>query len=207
MNKTNRAQQGFSLLETIVVMGIMMALVSFAMIQSFGSLESYRANAAMDVITSQLRVARQLAISQRRNVLITFNTSSTSPSITYAVQPNPGDVTTPSPVTLPIAQQVSFTGVSGEMDTPMGFGTCSTYGVCIGPPNNPVSGGPPAGMYFTSIGQLTDATLVNPLNGTVFMAVPNQLSTARAVTIMGATGRVRSYSFVGGSTSQTAWTE
>lgn len=200
MKKASRAQQGFSLIETVVVMGIMMALASFAMIQSFGTMENYRANAAMDVIISQLRVARQLAISQRRNVKVSFNTSSTPPSITYAVQPNPGDTYTPPLVTVPIAQQVGFIGVTGETDTPMGFGTCGSFGVCIAN----TTGGPPAGMYYTSVGQFTDATLVNPINGTIFLAVSGQASTARAVTIMGATGRVRSYTYGGGAGT---WTE
>jgi type II secretory pathway pseudopilin PulG len=201
MKKTNRGQQGFSLLETMVVAGIMLALVSFAMIQSFGSMQSYRANAAMDAVMGQLRVARQLAISQRRNVKITFNTTVSPLSVTYQVVPNPGDTYAPPAFTVPLPPQVTFGSVAGEIDTPMGFGTCSgAYGVCIAH----VSGGPPS-MYYTSVGTFTDATFVNPLNGTVFLAIPNAPSTARAISIMGSTGRIRSYSFLNGSAP--SWTE
>ena len=185
----------------MVVAGIMLALVSFAMIQSFGSMENYRANAAMDVVLGQLRVARQLAISQRRNVKITFNTGASPLSVTYQVMPNPGDTYVPTAVTIPLPPQITFGSVAGEIDTPMGFGTCSgAYGVCIAN----VSGGP-ASMYYTSVGTFTDATYVNPLNGTIFIAIPNQPSTARAVTIMGSTGRVRSYNFLNGTAP--SWTE
>jgi len=59
-------------------------------------------------------------------------------------------------------------------------------------------------MQFTSTGQFTDATGVAPLNGTVFIGVPSQVRTARAVTVMGSTGRVRPYTYVGGTT---IWTE
>lgn len=185
----------------MVVAGIMFGLVSFAMIQSFGSMESYRANSAMDVVLGQLRVARQLAISQRRNVKITFNTSASPLSVTYQVMPNPGDTYTPTAFTVPLPPQVTFGSVAGEIDTPMGFGTCSgAFGVCI------AGGGPPfPPMYYTSVGTFTDATYVNPLNGTIFMAIPGQASTARAVTIMGSTGRVRSYSFLNGTPG--SWTE
>ena len=69
-----RRQQGFSLLETLIVIAVMSILAGITMIKSFGSMESYRANAALDVIASQLRVARQIAISQRRNVKVTLNT-------------------------------------------------------------------------------------------------------------------------------------
>jgi prepilin-type N-terminal cleavage/methylation domain-containing protein len=203
MRKIHRGEQGFSLMESVIVIGIILIMLALAVAQSFGSMESYRANAAMDTIVAQLRVARQLAISQRRNVTLSFNIASSPQTITYQVVANPGDTVVPTPVTVPISTQVNFTGIAGEPDTPMAFGTCAgTYGVCIAG----VSGGPPI-MEFTSLGQFTDATLVNTLNGTIFMAIPSQIASARAVTIMGSTGRVRSYTYVGGSTTSTAWTE
>lgn len=196
MRKAKRGQNGFSLLEMLVVVGIMMTLLAFAIIQSFGSMESYRANAAMDMVISQLRVARQLAISQRRNVRITFSTASSPQTITYTVMPDPGDTVTPTPVTVPIPNIVKFSGFTGEPDTPMLFGTCGgNFGICVAG----VSGGPP-GMYFNAVGQFTDNTYVNTLNGTVFMVIPNMPATARAVTIMGSTGRVRPYNYIGSST-------
>jgi type II secretory pathway pseudopilin PulG len=203
MRKIRRGEQGFSMVESVIVIGIILIMLALAVAQSFGSIESYRANASMDTIVSQLRVARQLAISQRRNVTVSFSTATTPQTITYQVVANPGDTVVPTPVTVPISALVNFTGVSGEPDTPMAFGTCSgAYGVCIAN----VSGGPPV-MEFTSVGQFTDNTGVNTLNGTVFMALPGQVTTARAVTVMGSTGRVRSYTYVGGSTTSTAWIE
>jgi type II secretory pathway pseudopilin PulG len=191
------------MVESVIVIGIILIMLALAVAQSFGSIESYRANASMDTIVSQLRVARQLAISQRRNVTVSFSTSTSPQTITYKVVANPGDTVVPTAVTVPISSLVNFTGVSGEPDTPMAFGTCSgAYGVCIAN----VSGGPPV-MEFTSVGQFTDNTGVNTLNGTVFMALPGQVTTARAVTVMGSTGRVRSYTYVGGSTTSTAWIE
>lgn len=200
MRKINRREQGFSLIETMIVLGIMMIMATLAIIQSFGSMESYRVNSAMDTVVSQLRVARQLAISQRRIVTVTFQTATNPPSITYAVVPNAGDTYTPAPVTMKMAPIVTYGGVAGEPDTPMAFGTCSgAYGVCVAN----VSGGPVT-MQFTSNGQFTDGTGVNTLNGTIFLVIPGELFTARAVTILGATGRVRSYSYIGGTTK---WTE
>ena len=79
MNHKNRNEQGFSLLEGLIVLGIMFILASITIFKSFGTMSSYQANSAMDIVRSQLRVARQLAISQRRDVQISFNTSATSP--------------------------------------------------------------------------------------------------------------------------------
>ena len=202
-----RREAGFSLLEALIVVAVMLVLAGFAIIQSFGSMQSYRANAAMDTIISQLRVARQMAISQRRNVQITFSTGSSPQSITYTVRADPGDTIVPAPVTVPLNPMVMFTSVPSETDTPMQFGTCGgAFGVCIGQgaQGASVSNGPPSGMFFTSTGQFTDSTFNSPMNGTVFLAIQGEVPTARAVTIMGGTGRIRSYTWVGGSTS---WTE
>jgi hypothetical protein len=171
-------------------------LMGMAVIQSFGSLESYRATSAMDVVTSQLRVARQLAISQRRDVQVTFNLAASPQTISYQIQPGfAGDFTGPL-VTIPLPQSTQFTQEAGVPDTPMGFGTCAgASGVCIAN----VSGGPPF-MEFTSTGQFTDNTGINVLNGTIFVGINKQVTTARAVTIMGGTGRVREYTYIGGTT-------
>jgi len=195
MRKTNRKEAGFSLMESVIVIGIMMVLMGMAVVRSFGSLESYKANSAMDVITSQLRVARQLAISQRRDVQISFNLAASPPTISYQIQPGfAGDFTGPL-VAIPLPQQTLFTQEPGVPDTPMGFGTCAgASGVCIAN----VAGGPPI-MEFTSTGQFTDSTGINVLNGTVFVGLLNQPGTARAVTVMGGTGRVREYNYEGGS--------
>lgn len=204
MSHKNRNEQGFSLLEGLIVLGIMFILASITIFKSFGTMSSYQANAAMDIVRSQLRVARQLAISQRRDVQITFNTSAVTPSISYQVMAGTYTGSTEADktkVTMPLPSKIQFTSESGESDTPMGFGTCSgNFGVCIAG----LSGGP-AYMEFNSQGQFTDNTKVNVLNGTIFLGVPNQPATARAVTIMGGTGRVRSYSYVGAGTYQ--WTE
>ncbi|MGB2676182.1 MAG: type II secretion system protein [Candidatus Acidiferrum sp.] len=203
MSHKNRNERGFTLLETLIVMGIMFILASITIFKSFGTMSSYQANSAMDIARSQLRVARQLAISQRRDVQITFNTSATAPSITYQVLAGTYIGSTEvnkTAVTMPLPTKVQFTSEAGESDTPMAFGTCAgNYGVCIAG----VSGGP-VYMEFNSQGQFTDNTKVNVLNGTIFLGIPSQPATARAVTIMGGTGRVRSYSFIGGTP---AWTE
>jgi prepilin-type N-terminal cleavage/methylation domain-containing protein len=208
MRHTSRLQQGFSLLEAMVALAIMLIVTAFAMVQSFGSVESYRVNSAMDIVISQLRVARQLAISQRRFVTVSFTTATYPQKITYQILPGYGtnlannDAYAPPAVVVPLPPQVSFTQVAGVPDTPMGLGTCSGVGICIGGVGNPTTT-----MEFTSLGQFTDSTGVTPLNGTIFLALPNQISTARAVTILGSTGRVRQYTYIKTGSTSGQWIE
>jgi prepilin-type N-terminal cleavage/methylation domain-containing protein len=193
MKKNIQRQQGFTLLETIVVIGIMCVITGIAIVQSFGSMETYKANSAMDIAVGQFRVAREIAITQRRNVQITFNQTTIPHSITYQVLPAPASTEQPgTPVTIPLPSSTQFVVEAGVPNTPMNFPLCSTNPICIGN-----VGGGPALMQFTSTGQFTDGTGINVLNGTLLIGMPSQPATARAVTIMGGTGRVRQYKYVG----------
>jgi hypothetical protein len=53
---------------------------------------------------------------------------------------------------------------------------------------------------FTTDGTLIDSN-GSPVNGTVFLSIANVPKSARAVTVLGATGRVRGYRWTG-----LAWT-
>jgi hypothetical protein len=59
-----------------------------------------------------------------------------------------------------------------------------------------LDGGPTSGMMFQSDGTFTDGN-GNPISGTLFIGVPRLPSTARAVTILGNTGRIKAYRSVG----------
>jgi type II secretory pathway pseudopilin PulG len=212
MKKTKRNEQGFSLIETVIVIGMMMTIAGIAIYQSFGSMESYTANSALDVVAGQLRVARQVAISQRRPVQVTITPISADhglSTISYTTivtglggALNPSNVGGVSPSnTVPLPRETKLMLETGVPDTPMNFGLCGP--VCIGN----VNGGPPT-MYFSPTGQFSqDPSGVTPLNGTIFIGLPNQMGTARAVTIMGSTGRVRPYTYIPDTASTGHWTE
>jgi prepilin-type N-terminal cleavage/methylation domain-containing protein len=193
MKKNVKRQLGFSLLETMIVIGIMCVIAGIAVVQSFGSMETYKANSAMDIVVGQLRVAREVAITQRRSVQITFNQATIPHSLTYQQLPAPGSTEQPGvAVTIPLPTVTQFTSETGVPNTPMNFPICSTNPICIGN-----VGGGPALMQFTSTGQFTDGTGITLLNGNIFIGVPGMPATARAVTIMGGTGRVRQYIYRG----------
>ena len=197
MRRIRNQENGFSLLEAVVVIGLMMVMMAFAIFKSTSMMPNYKADSAQDVVVSTLRQARQTAITQRRDVEVwidqTFSGTDQVQHIKYQVVAISGDQPQPLvSVGLPRGSQMVLE--PGVPDTPMGFG--NNAAVYIGN----VGGGPPV-MKFRSTGAYTDP-VYSPLNGTIFIGVPSQAFTARAVTIMGGTGRVRPYTWSG-----TTWIE
>lgn len=183
MNRLNKAEKGFSLLELMIVVGVTLVGLAVAVIQTSSLVPSLRANSAMDQVFSQFRALRDTAITQRRQVQVEFagNDQITSTEI---------EPVGSSPVTtITLGGGAQFILFGGIPDTPMAFG--NNAAVYIGG----VSGGPPV-MSFTTTGAFVDGN-GNPLNGTVFLGISGQPNTARAVTVLGATGRVRQYHWDG----------
>jgi hypothetical protein len=75
--------------------------------------------------------------------------------------------------------------LNGIPDTPDTFGA-----------GRAVNFGGPTTVWFLADGSLSDANNV-PVSGTVFLGIPNQVLTARAVTVLGPTGRIQSYRWDG----------
>jgi type II secretory pathway pseudopilin PulG len=207
--RLKRSQAGFSLVEVIIVVFIIFVLSGMAIILTQGTLQSYKANAARDGVVSQIRLARELAISKRRNVRIDF----TPPNqIQTTVQYRGGETAglPIAPVYLNDADQGVNTGAQfyvfpGLPDTPMGFGNTSPIVL-----QQPAGGGAWAVMFTTSgalvgTSALSGLDLIgnsNPVNASIFLGIPGNSGSARAITILGATGRVRTYSWDG-----TQWRE
>jgi prepilin-type N-terminal cleavage/methylation domain-containing protein len=189
MKKVRSRQSGFTMVELIIVVGIIGVLAGVAIFNLMAILPGFRANQAMNQVFSQLRAARELAISQRREVQIQFVGTNT-------MQFTELELVGANKVFPPISWEggSTYTFIAATGDTPMAFGTCGA--ICF----ENISGGPPT-MKFTPSGTLVDGgnTL---LNGTVFLGVPGNVATARAVTVLGATGRVRQYHWDG-----TTWQE
>ena len=184
-------ESGFSLVETVVVLGIIAITLGFAVIGTTSSLPGYKSDAAMDQVVSQLRSARLRAISQRHEVQVQFS-GDHQLIITDIVLKGAA----PAPVTVDFEGGAKFVLVSGVPDTLMasGGGTATT------PPISAIyfggiANGPPV-MKFTTTGAFVD-NANSFVDGTVFLAIGQNASTARAITVLGATGRIRPYHYDG----------
>ena len=72
-------QRGFSLLEVAVVLLIMTVVLSFAVFASNNVMPNYDADSALNVVQGTLRLAKQNAIAQRRDVQVWIDQSLSGP--------------------------------------------------------------------------------------------------------------------------------
>ncbi len=188
---SNPSQQGFSLLEILVAVAIISVVLVMAMLNYGNILPNYKANSAMDQLLSQMRSARERAISHRREVQVQFiGTNQLQASELWILGTPPVD----KPVSFEGgAQFIVFSSIP-DLPAPYNFGNSAP--IYFGG----LSGGPPI-MKFSTTGAFIDGgnSLVN---GTVFLGIPGKPSTARAISVLGATGRVREYHWDG-----TQWQE
>jgi len=188
---SNRSQRGFSLMEILVGFAIISIILGMTMLNYSTVLPNYKANSAMDQLLYQLRSARERAIAHRREVQVQFvGTNQLTVTEIWLVG------TAPLPTTVTFEGGAQYTVFSTVPDLPAPYNFGNTGPIYFGA----LSGGPPI-MKFSTTGAFIDGgnTL---LNGTVFMGIPGKPSTARAISVLGATGRVREYHWDG-----TQWQE
>ncbi len=196
-------ERGFSMIELCVVIAIIMILSGTALFQLGPALQAQRADTAMRQVVEQLRSARELAIANRRWVQVRFpvvvvggiseNRILITQKNSLTLGAGPDAALLPIPIQRPMTFYVFPAPVP---DTPDAFGNAGAieFGGIVN--------GPVGGMYFDSNGQLVNGTTLLPMNGTVFIGVAGKPTTARAITVMGTTGRIRGWSGNG-----TTWTQ
>lgn len=178
-------ERGYSLIEILIVLVLIGLVSSMAVPVSSLFLRESKADSASVFASTALDSARDQAVAQRRNIVLTF------------IMPNQlrldrqdinaaGVVTgTTALATYTLEAGQEFLLFPGQVDTPDGFGAGSATAF---------SGTAP--YMFTSDGSLVDSA-GDIVNGTIFMANPDQPETARAVTVFGVTGLTRSWKWRG----------
>ncbi|HET6216328.1 MAG TPA: prepilin-type N-terminal cleavage/methylation domain-containing protein [Acidobacteriaceae bacterium] len=187
--RQRRAGHGFSMVELLVAIFVIFIVSAIAIIQLGPVLQNYRSDAAMREVLDQLRQAREYSIARRQYVQVTFPVVGGQYQVVTTqrndLKPGAGAAVVLS--TVPIERPVQFL-LAGMPDTPDNFGNAAAIEF------GGNAGGPPLGMLFQSDGELVDGGTYLPVNGSVFLAAPGQPpSTARAITVLGSTGRVRAW--------------
>ncbi|HEY4709397.1 MAG TPA: prepilin-type N-terminal cleavage/methylation domain-containing protein [Candidatus Acidoferrales bacterium] len=187
-------QSGFSIIELLVVISIILIITGIAITQLKPNLQTAKIDAAMRQVLETFRQAREYSIANRRYVQITFPANNQLQLIQLnTLTPGAGGL---NPVldTVTLSPPLTFT-LDGMVDTPDGYGNSGAIEF------EGINNGPVGGMIFQSDGEFLDGATFLPINGTVYLGVTGQTSTARAVTVLGTTGRVRGWK----SNGNNAW--
>jgi type II secretory pathway pseudopilin PulG len=185
------------MVELLVVVTIILILVGSALVTMVPKVQSSRANAGMELVLGEMRRAHERAVDERRIYRVTFvppnqiqldigqvaNVASTItgtiPAFTQAQQ------------TLTLPDGIRFTCVGG---IPTGAGAVPDG---LGSGANAIdfdlgNGGGGTQIYFQPDGRALDGA--NRLNdGVIYIALPGNLYSSRAVTLFGSTGRSKGW--------------
>ena len=166
----------------VVIVGIIGAMAVYSIV---GALPNIKVNSGLNAAAGVIKSGKYLAVSQRRNYQLMFAGNN---QLWLRRLEVPAGFTDQPVVTLP--GNVTFALLPGIPDTPDGYGNCAA--VCFGATLT---------QTFQSNEMFVD-TVGAPLNGTIFLAIGVDTATQRALTISGATGRIRAYRWNGA-----AWLE
>jgi type II secretory pathway pseudopilin PulG len=173
---------GFTLLETMMVLALVMVVSGIAIPVSRNMIARSKAQSATMEMLTWFEAARNRATAERRNFEVTIN--STQRTITIQRVEYDGSKTDP-PRVRQLPENVAFVQYSGVGDTPDQFGAAS-----------PIDFDGPAPYLFTTEGMFVDGN-GDPSNGTLFIGKPGLPDTGAAMTVFGTTGLLRAWKLAG----------
>jgi prepilin-type N-terminal cleavage/methylation domain-containing protein len=192
-------RNGFSLLELVITLSIALILCAVTFISMRPMLNQGHVDSAYDTTLIALRNTRNLAITQSHEYYVNFNPAGFAPG-TIQIQYQPpavGGIAQPlqQVITYTIPVDVSFAIQPGfPTNAPDGFGTGANP-VDFG---QGIAGGPLRYVVFMPDGSSQD-NLGNFNSGVVYLTRPadvNSIYSSRAISVWGATGRIRGWRLV-----------
>lgn len=189
-------QRGFSLLEIMAVISISLILAAVTDVAMQPALKQAHVNEAYNTTLMALRRTRDAAAADMRIYEVTFTgpVAGVNGGTITVTQDIPGSpvlftATLPADVTFHIEPGIPSSPTTAPT-TPDGFGSgANTFDF------DQITGGGGNTIYFYPDGSAQDAgpNGGNPNNGVVYLGIPGQLPTCRAISLWGYTGRIRGW--------------
>ncbi|MFZ3190028.1 MAG: hypothetical protein WB523_03815 [Candidatus Sulfotelmatobacter sp.] len=193
----SKKANGFSLLELIGTVTISMVLTGIAVMTFTPTIQQQHVNDAYNTTLTSLRRAREAAAADMRVYVVSFG-----PAVTTGPTPNGGTITVTETTTtgsqlfsVSLPPDVTFhvepgvpTSNTASPTTPDSFGNAAF--AFDFDQNDPAGGA--STVYFYPDGSARDIN-GNINNGLVYMGRPGSLMSCRAVTLWGATSRIRGW--------------
>jgi prepilin-type N-terminal cleavage/methylation domain-containing protein len=181
-------ERGVSLTELMLTLAVAAIVTGMAAALTADTRRANQGDAAMRSVMAELNGARETAITQRRIVEVQFLGGMWIKTIRHEVVAGQTTVLH----TVALEGNIQFSLVPNIPDTPDLFGNTA-----------PVYFGAAQSIQFNGDGALVDSG-GTPVNGTVFLSFMQRAISARAVTVLGSTGRVRGYKWISNS-SGSGW--
>ena len=182
--------RGFSLLEMMIVVLIGLTATAIGVMSLQPLLKQEHVTEAYNTTLMAIRQAREQAIAQQRTYIVSFNKTAVLPHTVTITQASTGVVT----ATYQLPRDTAFDNEPGiptsgvtPPTTPDGFGAGAKpihFDIGIGAGSTSI--------YFQPDGSGQDIN-GNINNGILYIAMPGNLYSSRAITVWGATGRVRGW--------------
>jgi len=189
----SRKMRGFSMVEMMIVVALIVIVTGFSVMTIQPSLKAGHVTEGFNQTLMALRQAREFSVAQRQIYFVTLSNAAVPNTITitqgstgtvtatYSLPPDVGFITYPG---LPTSQGAFPT-------TPDLFGI-GTTAIDF---DQGIAGGVKNVIYFYPDGSAEDA-IGNVNNGVVYLALlgnAGYVATSRAITLWGATGRLRGW--------------
>jgi type II secretory pathway pseudopilin PulG len=186
-----KKMRGFSIVEMLIVVAIMMIVLGTAFIQIAPALKNAKTEAALQTTLGQMRRAHELAVDRRTIYRVRFTAPRTIQLDKVDIDPTTLARTFTFQSTINLPTDMSFSVVTGiptaSTTVPEGYGNGSTA-----IDFNRDFGGGGTDVYFQRDGRaLNAANQVN--NGLVYMCRTGEFRSCKAVSLMGATGRSKGW--------------
>jgi len=187
-----RRARGFSMLEMAIVVAISLTALAVTVMKLHPALQNVRATSAYNQCFMLLRRYRQQAIDERKQYVVTF----VAPNTIQIWRQDVGVPVNPAPVLIStqiLAPDIQFQILAGvpTANTPDNFGNGARaidfgQGIGLGGFNY---------VRFMPDGSSQDVN-GNLNNGVLYVAMNGNLYSSRAITVFGATGRIRGWQLV-----------
>jgi len=207
MEDRKHRTNGFSLIEMIIVLAILMIMTGVSVVSLMPALQQQHVTNAYNTTMAAMRLARDNAVAQQTSYEVDFaNFVAPNTPATITVKPTLVGAATfqgeQKTTTYQLPPDVRFDAEPGlPAAAPDGYGA-GTLAIDFGYKASGAGGGGATTIYFCPDGSAQAPSAVvgtcttNWSGGVVYLALPGNLMSSRALTLWGATGRIRGWRLV-----------